>query len=190
MVYSEKLASIYFDALKGGIYHSLRADFFVGWRFRSITITFVIGLAAIIIAKYSFSVDVLTNLLSGAAFIISFLSFAFNFTDKIYFHKSIANRWKDLARAIDDKKSEEEGIRVQDYELFIKEYNLILRDEPLLYFGLDAVAHNSASRKLGSYEVLVIPWYVSLFRNYKKFSDRRFSSIKILRPKSKATKGK
>ncbi len=188
MVYSDNVASIYFEALKGGLYHSMRAEFFASWRIRSVTITLAIGLVAIIIAGNNYSLDIVATLLSGIAFIISFLSFALSFTDKVYFHKSLSSRWKDLVRAIDDKRIDGREIKPQEYKSFVRERNLIIKDEYIIYRGLDSLAHNSISSGYG--QVLVIPWYVHLFRNYIKFSGKRFTSVKIMEPKPKTKEGK
>ena len=193
--FADELNSVHFSALKGSIYHSLRASFFTRWWIFSVFIALFVGLGSIALASdifitAFFPLDETSFGLACFAFFVSFFGFLFDFTNKRRFHESLSYRWKGLVKALDDKFSEAKGISAKDYELFIKEYNSIVRDEPLIYFGLDAISYNIVSKSYGYSEELIIPYKVSLLKHYCKFLGRKFSPAPKRKQKTKARKGK
>lgn len=189
--FAERLHGVYFSALKGSIYHSLRADFFRRCWVFSVFITLILGLGSIALASNIFiapifPLDKTSFFLASLAFFISFFGFLFNFANKSRFHESLSDRWKDLVKRIADKRGETKGVSAKDCELFIKEHNSIARDELLIYLGLDAVAYNTASRRYGYPRKLKIPLHVHLFNNVHGFLGKEFKEVS----KPKANTGK
>ena len=181
--FEEPLSGIYFAALKSRSYHSLRMDV-LDARHRWIMFIVVLMSSSSLMyfaAWFLGIIDVdpqnvnLTALFSFLTLIVGTSDIAFGWIAQSRRHDTLSNRWGDLVRRIDEKNSEGKAIKERDYALFVKEHNLIIKDEPLIYMGLDAVAYNFASRSYGHNQVLIIPWQVRLFKNWYKFSNKQFT---------------
>ncbi len=196
--FASNLHAIYFSALKGSSYHSLRMGF-LDWCHRwTMFLVILMSSSSLLYVAISvfgwFGLGVeqmeLTAFFSLATLVVGSSDIAFSWTTQARRHDTLSNRWGDLVRRIDDKRSEEEGIREEDYKLFVKEHNLIIKDEPLIYMGLDAVAYNFVSISYGYSNILNIPWTVNLFKNWRKYSNHKFTSVEIIEPKAQSKKGK
>ncbi len=183
------LNSVYFSALKGSIYHSLRMKFFDRWHRWAMFVVVLMSSCSLVHLLMGFvSKDFFTALFSFIALAAGTLDIAFSFTNNARVHDTLSNRWGELARRIDDKSGGK--ITEKDYYSFLREQERIAKDEPLIYIGLDAVAYNFACRSYGYSQMLQIPWYVGWLKSWIKFSYKQFTVVQRTDAKIKKAKAK
>lgn len=179
--YKKILDDIYFSALKGRVYHHLRANFLESWHRWSVCfLSLSLWIFSIEIVRMLNSVEPIYSLFldtDSLAFYILFSIFliflvVLIFTRHFRHHEELSRKWKHLVLEINKQKSAEKTITKSDCERFVKEHNQIVKEEFEIYLGLDALAYNIVCRDYGYNKYLIIPWHVYRLKNFWKFSNK------------------
>jgi hypothetical protein len=161
-------------ALRNGIYHTMRREFFERWERRLNFVVLLLGTAtATQVATSHFGANG-TMALGVATAFVGGLQLVYNLGGRARDHANLQGKFYDLA-ARTEERGGDEALRAQEIE---KAFAILYGAEPPTYWGVNAIAYNGSQGAAGRDEKdnLVVPFYLKPFINVLTLSPGWFQT--------------